>query len=80
MVRMTMVAMLVPRQAYAITTKKEQEMSVKFKEAVFSYFEVVKDPLSTDYVNRLGQQIMARIPPQPFTYQFYVIKEEQANG
>ncbi|MEE8399908.1 MAG: M48 family metalloprotease, partial [Desulfobacterales bacterium] len=75
-----MLSTLIPHQAYAITTKKEKEMSEEFKEAVFSYFEVINDPLITDYVNRVGQRIMEKIPPQPFDYHFYVIKESQYNA
>jgi len=49
-------------------------------EAVSSYFQLIKDPLITDYVNHVGQRILSRMPPQPFNYRFFVIKEDTYNA
>lgn len=43
-------------------------------------FELIDDPLIRDYVGRIGRKILATLPPQPFTYHFFVIKEEVYNA
>lgn len=71
---------LFPRPAFCLPLKKEREVSREFMEMVLAYFELIEDPLITDYVNQVGQRILSHMPPQPFTYRFYVIKERQYNA
>jgi len=74
------VSLLCPPHAFSIPIKEEKEISREFMEMVLAYFELVKDPLITDYVTQVGQRILSHMPPQPFTYKFYVIKEDQYNA
>lgn len=63
-----------------ITIQEEREMSKEFMAVVRAQFPLINDPIIVDYVNRLGQRILAAIPPQPFDYHFYVLKEDVYNA
>ncbi len=41
---------------------------------------VLHVPVIDDYVNRVGQRLLATLPPQPFDFHFHVIKEETYNA
>jgi predicted Zn-dependent protease len=49
-------------------------------QSIFKQFEVIEDPYISRYVNAIGQRILAKMPDQPFRYQFYVIKEPTFNA
>jgi len=66
--------------AEGISAKKEQELSEEFLKAVFKRFEIIDDPLIVKYINNIGNRIVATLPPQPFKYHFYVIKEDAYNA
>ncbi len=63
-----------------ITISQEEKISKEFLKEVQRRFEFVDDPQIVDYVNKIGQKIVAVVPPQPFTYHFYVIKQEVYNA
>ncbi len=71
---------LFPRQGMGITVKEEKELSREFLKVVFERYQMVKDPVIADYVNDIGQKIVAVFPHQPFSYHFYVIKEKSYNA
>lgn len=71
---------IAPPQAAAITLREEEELSMKFLEMVRDRFELIEDPFVTEYVDNLGKRILASMPPQPFPYRFYVIKENAYNA
>lgn len=77
---MIIAGMLFPKGAGGITIKEEEEMSREFMKVVLAHFQLIKDPMLIDYVNEIGQKIIAVFPPQPFTYHFYVIKEGDYNA
>lgn len=63
-----------------ITIQEERELSREFMAVVKANYPLIEDPVIVDYVNRVGNRILAGIPPQPFTYRFYVIQEEVYNA
>lgn len=63
-----------------ITIQEEREMSKEFMMVVRSQFPLIEDPIIVDYVNRVGQRILATVPPQPFDYQFHVLREDVYNA
>lgn len=67
-------------QAMALTAKEEEEMSREFLKVVFDRYEIIDDPLITEYLNELGEKILDRMPPQPFVFHFYVVKEDVYNA
>jgi len=72
--------MIFPQSAFAITLGEEDEMSREFMRVVLRHFDVIRDPIISDYVNEIGNKILAVVPPQPFKYHFYVIKEDVYNA
>jgi predicted Zn-dependent protease len=67
-------------QGHCITLQEERELSKEFMAVVRAQFPLIDDPVITDYVNRVGQRILSVVPPQPFEYQFYVLREDVYNA
>ncbi len=68
------------QSAEALTVKEEKEMSHEFIRMALGHYQAIDDPLITDYVDRVGKKIIAVMPPQPFTFHFYVVKEDVYNA
>lgn len=75
-----MLEAFVARPAFSITIKEEEELSREFLKQVLKQVELIKDPLITGYVKTVGDRIVSIIPPQPFSYHFYVIKNNVYNA
>lgn len=73
-------AMLLPNQAFSITVKQEEDLSREFMKYVLKHVELIEDPAIVNYVNNVGKRIISAIPPQPFTYHFYIIKDDVYNA
>ena len=43
-------------------------------------YELIKDPKIVRYVNQIGKKILDGMPPQPFNYRFYIVKEDVYNA
>jgi len=71
---------LFPGRGYAITVNEEETLSREFMKVVSSRFEFIQDPLITTYVSGIGKHIVSVLPPQPFSYHFYVIRENVYNA
>lgn len=72
--------MLIPSQAFSITVKQEEDLSREFMKYVLKHVELIEDPVIVNYVNNVGKRIISAIPPQPFTYHFYIIKDNVYNA
>jgi len=64
----------------ALSIKEELQISKEFMRVLHRNFELIDDPLIAGYVNGVGQKILSGLPPQPFSYQFFVIKEDVYNA
>lgn len=73
-------SLMVPRSADSITIKEEEELSREFQKLVMKNYQLIRDPIIVNYVNRIGQKLLAAMPPQPFAYRFYVVKEDAYNA
>jgi len=65
---------------FSITVKEEEEMSRQMMAMIYKHFEVIDDPVLVPYVEKIGQRILATMPPQPFKYHFHVIKDDVYNA
>lgn len=72
--------LLCPYAAMGITIKEEEEMAREFMRYITAQFEIVDDPVVVNYINKIGEKILANFPPQPFSYQFYVVEEDVYNA
>ncbi len=77
---LAIVAVVAVPSTHALTINEEKELSRQYMRVLKRYFEFVDDPVIVDYVNEVGQRILAKMPPQPFEYNFYVIKQDVFNA
>jgi predicted Zn-dependent protease len=73
-------SIIFPKGASGITLKQEEELSHDFMKIIEAHYEIIKDPAIVNYVNDVGQKLVATLGPQPFSYHFYVIKEDTYNA
>jgi predicted Zn-dependent protease len=66
--------------ALGITIQEEEELSKELLQVINKKLHLIKDPLVVGYVNNIGKSILAKMPQQPFTYQFYVVKQHVPNA
>ncbi len=69
-----------PKTAFSITLKQEEKLGREFMRFVTRKYRFIKDPLIVEYVNKIGKRILAVMPPQPFKYRFFVIKQDVYNA
>ncbi len=79
-IALAMVRILYPISAPAITINEEERLGQQFITAAARQLQLINNPIITDYINRIGQEIVAQMPPQPFVYHFYVIKNDIYNA
>jgi len=65
---------------FGITIQEEEELSKELLQVIEKQLQLIKDPLVVNYVNKIGQQLLAKMPPQPFTYRFYIVKQHVYNA
>jgi predicted Zn-dependent protease len=70
----------VPPVVRGITIKEEEDLSRQMMTAILKYYDVIEDPVVVNYVNDIGNRILASLPQQPFRYQFHVIKDDVYNA
>lgn len=70
----------IPKAALSITASEEEELSREFMNIILKSYQFVEDPAIVNYVNKVGGKIVSILSPQPFTYRFYVIKDDVFNA
>lgn len=66
--------------AAAISMKEEEKLAREFMKYITAQYEMITDPMITQYVNAVGRKILSTMPPQPFKFHFYVIKDDVYNA
>jgi predicted Zn-dependent protease len=72
--------LIAPKNAVALSIQEEDELSEEFLKAVFQEFEVIKDPVIDEYINKVGHNVVATMPAQPFPYKFYAVRQDAYNA
>ncbi len=67
-------------KAWGITVHEEKELSHDFMKMVLRNYDLIQDPVIVNYVNDIGHKIVAVLPPQPFSYKFYILKQDVYNA
>ena len=80
MLIVVLTGIFIPPGAEGISIQKEEELSREFLSVVFRHYKVMDAVVIVNYINDLGQKILAAFPPQPFKYHFYVIKDDSLNA
>ncbi|BBO82648.1 hypothetical protein DSCO28_32140 [Desulfosarcina ovata subsp. sediminis] len=73
-------SLIIVPEGRCITIQEERELAKEFMAVLKTTYTLIDDPVIVDYVNAVGNRIMAAIPPQPFKYKFYVIQEDVYNA
>lgn len=79
-VLMIMSGIIFPQCVQGITIQEEEELADEFIKLILSHYQVITDPLITNYINDVGQKIVSALSPQTFSYHFYVLKEDTYNA
>jgi predicted Zn-dependent protease len=64
----------------AISIKEEKKLAREFMKVMGQRYELITDPMIVDYINKVGANLLAAMPHQPFNYRFHVIKEDVYNA
>jgi len=73
-------SLISPKTAQALTIKQENELADEFLKAIFAQYEIIKDPVINNYINKVGQKIVSKMPTQPFAYKFYAVHQDAYNA
>ena len=74
------ISLFLPEKAFCISVKEEEELSREFMKAVLKNYEFVDDPVLVKYIGDIGAKILVVAPPQPFTYRFHMVNNENYNA
>lgn len=66
--------------AQALTQEEETRLGKEFMAYVRGNMELMSDPELNRYLTGLGRRILAVLPPQPFEYHFYLVKDDAINA
>lgn len=73
--------LLLGGEARGYPIAEERKLGERFAIEAASELPLVREPAVVDYVNRLGQRIIAHLDaPQPFEYRFSVVRDAQLNA
>jgi len=71
---------LAPRAVFGLTVKEEEKMARSFLSVIYKHYEVIEDPAIVNYVNKVGNRIVAHLKEPLFQYRFFVIKTPTYNA
>ncbi|MGQ9693917.1 MAG: M48 family metalloprotease [Thermodesulfobacteriota bacterium] len=66
--------------APAMTIQQERELGEKVFQEIKKRWPLIQEVSINEYVNKVGQEIIKSIGPQPFTYHFYVLNSPEINA
>ena len=75
-----LVTVFFPAGSSGITVLEEEQLAREYIKILSTQMEIIDDPLITGYINVLGKKLVKAFPPQPFTYHFYVVKQDVYNA
>ncbi|MBW2646439.1 MAG: M48 family metalloprotease [Deltaproteobacteria bacterium] len=65
---------------YNLTNEEERKLGRKFLNHVKKHLALIDDSIIINYITTVGKRIESQMPSQPFTYNFYVVKEDVYNA
>ncbi len=68
------------QSAYSISIKQEEEISKEFMKYVHNQYQIIEDPVLSYYVNEIGHSIVKVLPPHPYQFHFYIVKDDVYNA
>ncbi len=71
---------LSPQSAFGITVSEEEKLSRAILQYIYQRFEIIDDPVIVEYVNKVGNRIVAGLEDSLFNYKFHVINVDTYNA
>jgi beta-barrel assembly-enhancing protease len=69
-----------PPVSFAISIPDEKKLADQFMKMMRDEKVILDDPAANHLINTVGQHILTRLPPQPFTYSFYLVDDDTFNA
>ncbi len=66
--------------AFAISINQERKLGVQFMKMINKQDILIHDPIACSFVTKVGERIVATLPPHPFKFSFYIVNEDQFNA
>ena len=66
--------------AHALTINEERELGEKLLSIVRAEFHLLDDPDITQYISRLGDELLKEIGSSYFDYHFFIVKDKEINA
>jgi len=63
-----------------LTVPQEKQLGEEFSREIRREVLLLRDPVVTGYVDRIGQELLRAAGPQPFAYHFYVVEDDEINA
>lgn len=79
-ITLLMITLLVCSQATAMTIGEEREIGQKLLYRIKAEFSLLDDPDISQYINRLGSDVLAQAGPKYFDYHFFVVPYDEFNA
>ena len=77
---MFLLSQLIPQGAFSITVSEEEKLSRAILRYIYQNYEIIDDPVIVDYVNGIGNRIVAGLQDPIFNYRFHVINVDAYNA
>jgi predicted Zn-dependent protease len=69
-----------PQGAFSITVSEEEKLSRAILRYIYQKYEIIDDPAIVEYVNQVGNRIVAGLENPLFNYRFHVINVDAYNA
>jgi beta-barrel assembly-enhancing protease len=69
-----------PPHTSAISIPDENKLANQFMKMMREEKTILNDPAANHLINTVGQHILNLLPPQPFTYSFYLVNDDTFNA
>ena len=66
--------------ASGLTVKEEEDLSRQVMATILKHYPLIDDPVVVEYINTLGNKLVAYLPERLFRYHFYVVITESYNA
>ena len=68
------------RETYGLTVEEEKQMGKKILLELDKRLEIIRDPIETEFLDTIGQSLVAEVGPTPYQFRFYFIKGQEPNA
>ena len=75
-----LLSQIYPQGAFSITVSEEEKLSRGILRYIYQHYEIIDDPVIVEYVNRVGNRIVAGLEDPLFNYRFNVINVDAYNA